>query len=266
VEVQAGRDFSVADDGEALPVAVVNQSFAQQYFPGEDPLGRQIRMGTAESQEPWVTIVGVVPDMYLQGVGNEDPSQSGFYLPLAQADRRFVSIMAMGPPVPLSLTSVVQDEVGNLNPDTPLYWARTLERGIRLNNWQVDIFGGLFAVFGLLALLLAAAGLYAVMATGVAQRTREMGVRMALGAGSPQVLGMVLRQGAFQLAMGLGVGFLLAAGLSRGLRAALFGVEPWDPTVFAAIAVIMLISGLAASFLPALRATRVDPVEALRAE
>lgn len=266
VEVQAGRDFTDDDDANALPVAVVNRSFTQQYFSGEDPLGRQIRMGTAESQEPWLTIVGVVPDMYLQGVGNEDPSQSGFYVPLAQADRRFVSIAAVGPPVPLSLTSVVQDEVGRLNADTPLYWVRTLERGIRLNNWQVDIFGGLFAVFGLLALLLAAAGLYAVMATGVAQRTREMGVRMALGAGSPQVLGMVLRQGALQLAMGLGLGFLLAAGLSRGLRVALFGVEPWDPTVFAAIAVIMLISGLAASLLPALRATRVDPVEALRSE
>jgi predicted permease len=266
VEVQAGRDFTVADDVDAPPVAVVNRSFAQQYFSGENPVGRQIRMGTAESQEPWLTVVGVVPDMYLQGVGNDDPSQSGYYVPLAQANRRFVNVAAVGPPIPLSLTPVVQEEVGQLNADTPLYWARTLERSIRLNNWQVDIFGGLFAVFGFLALLLAAAGLYAVMATGVAQRTREMGVRMALGAGAPQLLRMVLRQGAIQLSIGLGLGFLLAAGLSRGLRAALFGVEPWDPTVFSAVAVIMLISGLAASLLPALRATRVDPVEALRTD
>jgi predicted permease len=266
VEVQQGRPFTVADDHEALPVAVVNRSFVEQFFSGEDPVGRQIRMGGAQGEEPWLTVVGVVPDMYLQGVGNTDQNQSGFYVPLAQADRRFISIAAIGAGTPLALTSVVQDVVTSLHPDTPLYWVRTLRQGIRENIWHVDLFGGLFAVFGFLALLLAAAGLYAVMATGVAQRTREMGVRMALGARANDLLGMVLKQGTVQLGIGLAIGFLLAAGLSRGLAVVLFGVEPWDPAVFLAIAVIMVVSGLSASLVPALRATRVDPVEALRTE
>jgi predicted permease len=266
VEVQRGRGFTEADDASALPVAVVNQSFVEQFFQGEDPLGRQIRLGGAESEEPWLTVVGVAPDMYLQGVGNTDPNQSGFYVPLAQADRRFISIAAVGTGNPLALSPVVQEVVSSLHSDTPLYWVRNLRQGIRENIWHVDLFGGLFAVFGLLALVLAAAGLYAVMATGVAQRTREMGVRMALGAGSNNVLAMVMRQGAVQLAIGLAIGFLLAAALSRGLAVILFGVEPWDPMVFLAIAAIMIVSGLSASLVPALRATRVDPVEALRTE
>jgi hypothetical protein len=266
VEVQQGRAFTIADEAGALPVAVVNRSFVERFFSGEDPIGRQIRMGGARSEEPWLSIIGVVPDMYLQGVGNTEQGPSGFYIPLAQADRRFISIAAVGTGNPLALTSVVQDAVSSLHPDTPLYWARDLRQGIRENIWHVDLFGGLFGVFGLLALLLAAAGLYAVMATGVAQRTREMGVRMAVGARSRDVLTMVLKQGGVQLAIGLAIGFLLAAGLSRGLAVILFGVEPWDPTVFLAIAVIMVVSGFSASLIPALRATRVDPVEALRTE
>jgi len=266
VTVQQGRTFLPTDDSESLPVAVVNRSFVDQFFSGQDPVGQLIRMGGELSEEPWLTVVGVVPDMYLQGVGNTEQSQSGFYVPLAQADRRFISIAAVGLGNPLALTSTVQEVVSSLHPDTPLYWVRTNRQAIRETIWHVDLFGGLFAVFGLLALILAAAGLYAVMATGVAQRTREMGVRMALGAKSKSVLAMVLRQGAVQLAIGLAIGFLLAAGLSRGLGVMLFGVEPWDPTVFVAIAVIMVASGLAASLIPALRATRVDPVEALRTQ
>jgi ABC-type antimicrobial peptide transport system permease subunit len=205
--------------------------------------------------------------MYLQGVGNTEDDQAGFYVPLAQSDRRFVSIAVDGVGDPMSLTSVVQTVVSDSHSsDTPLYWVRTLKRAIRLNIWHVDLFGGLFAIFGLLALLLSAAGLYAVMATGVAQRTREMGVRMALGAESGRILRMVLKQGAFQLGVGLAIGFVLAAVLSRGLQVMLFGVEPWDATVFLAIAVVMVLSGLTASLVPALRATRVDPVEALRTE
>ncbi len=130
----------------------------------------------------------------------------------------------------------------------------------------MDLFGGLFAAFGGLALLLAAAGLYAVMATGVAQRTRELGIRIALGAGSSKVLGMILRQGAAQVVVGLVLGLGLAALLSRGLRVLLFGVTPWDTTVFLAVSAMMLACGCAASLIPARRATLVDPVDALKAQ
>ncbi len=266
VEVLRGRAITTQDEIGSEPVAVVNQSFADRFFQGEDPIGRQIRIGRSDSQEPWLTIVGLVPDMYLEGVGNNEDSPAGFYVPLAHADRRFVSIAAVGPRDPSTLMRVFQEVVTSVHTDTPLYWTRTLREEIKTNVWTVDLFGGLFAVFGILALVLAAAGLYAVMSMGVSQRTREVGVRMALGANAGDVLGMVMKQGSIQLIIGLAVGFLLAAGLSRGLSGILFGVEPWDPLVFLSIAVIMVVCGLAASFIPARRATRVDPVEALRSE
>jgi predicted permease len=266
VEVLRGRPITTQDEIGSEPVAVVNQSFADRFFRGEDPVGKQIRMGRSGSEEPWLTIVGLVPDMYIQGVGNTEDSPAGFYVPLAHASRRFVSIAATGPADPTSLLPAFHEVVTSVHADTPLYWTRTLRESIREDVWVIDLFGGLFAVFGLLALVLAAAGLYAVMSMGVSRRTREVGVRMALGAESRDVLRMVLRQGGVQLVIGLGVGFLLAAALSRGLTGMLFGVEPWDPGVFLAIAAIMVLTGLAASFFPAHRATQVDPVEALRSE
>ncbi len=267
VELVAGRDFTVQDGPDSEPVAIVNQSFARRLFPGEDPLGRQFRAGGSEGDDPWRTVIGVVPDLYMEGLmGSVRFPASGYYVPLAQGDVRFASITVRGHVPPQALGRILQDEVGVIHADTPLYWVRTMARALREEIWYVDLFGGLFAVFGILALLLAAAGLYAVMATGVAQRTREMGIRMALGARANGILAMVLRQGTTQMALGLLAGLLLAGLLSRGLQAMLFGVEPWDLSVFAAISLVMLGSGLTASLIPARRATRVDPVVALRSE
>lgn len=267
VELVAGRDFTLQDRSDSNPVAIVNRSFAERLFPGEDPLGRQFRSGASESDGPFRTIVGVVPDLYMEGLtGRTQHPPSGYYIPLAQGDVRFASITVRGRGGPQALAQVLQEEVGILHPDTPLYWVRTMATALREEIWYVDLFGGLFAAFGALALLLAAAGLYAVMATGVAQRTREVGIRMALGARAARVLGMVLTQGTTQMMTGLLAGMVLAGVLSRGLQAMLFGVDPWDPVVFLVISGVMLASGLAASLIPARRATRVDPVEALRME
>jgi ABC-type antimicrobial peptide transport system permease subunit len=159
---------------------------------------------------------------------------------------------------------VLRDQVKALSPDTPLYWVRTQERALSEENWVVDIFGGLFAIFGLGALFLAAVGLYGVMAFSVRQRTQEVGIRMALGARAGSVLAMVLGQGVRQMAVGLLVGLGLGALLSRGLGEFLSLVDPWDPSVFGGIALVLLLTGLTASYVPALRATRVSPVEALR--
>ncbi len=264
VEPLQGRTFNRGDDAEGLPVAVVNQGFADRFFPGEDPLGRQIRLGAAESEEPWLTIVGVVPDLRMQGVANSDPVTQGIYLPLAQGDAQFISITARGRGDPMGLASLLREEVMALSPDTPLYWVRTQERALAEENWVVDIFGGLFAIFGLGALFLAAVGLYGVMAFSVKQRTQEVGIRMALGARAEDVLGMVLRQGVGQMGVGLVVGLGLGALLSRGMREIFVLVDPWDPSVFGAIAVALLATGVLASYVPARRATRVSPVEALR--
>lgn len=267
VEVLEGRDFNQQDVMGSEPVAIVNRSFAARHFSRQDPLGRQIRSGAGDETSPWRTIVGVVPDLYMEGLANGDTFHpNGYYAPMGQADLRFVSIAVKGRVAPQAMGRVLQEEVATLHADTPLYWMRTMATGLRETIWYVDLFGGLFGVFGGLALLMAAAGLYAVMATGVAQRTREVGIRMALGAHANSVLGMVLRQGVFQIAVGLTLGLVLALLVSRGIEAMLFGVEPWDLNVFLAISGVMLTSGGLASLIPARRATRVDPVEALRSE
>lgn len=267
VEVVQGRGFTIQDGPESEPVAIVNQSFAARHFPGEDPLGRQIRDVIGDAATPWRTIVGVVPDLYMEGLANQTTFHpNGFYAPLAQGDLHFVSIAVKGRVGPQAMGRILQDETAALHADTPLYWLRTMATGLRETIWYVDLFGGLFAVFGGLALLMAAGGLYAVMATSVSQRTREVGIRMALGARAGSVLAMVLRQGTLQMGIGLLAGLALAALASRGLQAMLFGVEPWDFSVFLSISAVMVATGVTASLIPAQRATRVDPVEALRAE
>jgi putative ABC transport system permease protein len=247
-----------------MPVALVNQSFLRRFSPGEDVLGRRIRPGQSDSEEPWLTIVGVVPDLFMEGIGNDDSETQGIYVPLAQSDAQFVSIALRGRGDPLSLASVVRAEVARQSPDTPIYWPRTMQEALDEQLWFVDLFGGLFAVFGLGALFLAAVGLYGVTAFSVKQRTHEVGIRMALGAGGGNVLGMILRQGVFQILVGLVVGLGLGALLSRGLRQGFTLVEPWDSSVFVGISLVLMATGLLATLIPAHRATRIDPVEAFR--
>jgi predicted permease len=265
VEVLSGRDFTVQDDEKSQPVVIVNQSFVERFFPDDEAIGRKLRLGGSESDDPWRTVVGIVPDLYMEGLfGTNENHPSGFYIPVAQDSPRFVSIAVRGQLPPEQLATVLREEVATVHADTPLYWVRTMSRALREEIWYVDLFGGIFAAFGGLALLLAAVGLYAVMATGVAQRTREVGIRMAVGAKASNILAMVVRQGIWQMIIGLVLGLALAGVTTRGLRFILFGVEPWDITVFLIISVVMLASGVSASLIPARRATQVDPVEALK--
>ena len=259
-----GRTFTLADDPAGEQVAIVNRSFADRYFAGREAIGELIRLGTAEEDLSWRTIVGVAPDLYMDGIGNPEPEPEGFYIPLAQTDARFVTIAVRGRGEASALAAPVREELGGFLPDTPLYWVRTMEEALAANLWQVDLFGGLFAIFGLGALFLAAVGLYGVISFSVKQRTQEVGIRMAMGAEGGHVLRMVLRQGAVQVVLGLTLGLGLGWFISRAMQITIFGIEPWDPTVFAAIAMVMLTTGFLASFVPARRATRVSPVEALR--
>lgn len=265
VGVLQGRDFQQQDRDGALPVAIVNQSLAQRYFEGQDPIGRRVRIGASESQQEWRTIVGVVPDMYLGGLDGQDNIQHGIYIPLAQSGARFMSVVARTRGgEPMTLAQPVREAVLAVDADLPIYFVRTLQAGINEQYWFFMIFGSLFMVFGAAALFLASVGLYGVMATSVSQRTREMGVRMALGAEGRDVLRLVMRQGLRQLAIGLVLGLALALGVSNLLQMILFEVNPRDPMVFAAIGVVLTITAAAACLIPATRATRVDPQHALR--
>jgi ABC-type antimicrobial peptide transport system permease subunit len=190
----------------------------------------------------------------------------GFYVPFEQADARFVSIAVRPRGDALSFAPSLRAEVLALDPDLPLYWERAMTGAIEEQTWFYWVFGTLFTTFGSVALLLASVGLYGVMSFGVRRRTAEVGIRMALGASAREVLGMVVRQGFWQLGIGLVLGLLLALGLGSLLEAILYQVEPTDPFTFVSIAATLLLTGLTACLLPALRAARIDPMIALRKE
>ena len=267
VEVLRGRDLSLADDADAAGIVIVNQGFAERFYSGEDPIGRRIRQGTSESQQEWKTIVGIVPNMQMEGFDPDRTDPAGYYLPLAQQDRQFVSIaiqVAGGPP--LNIAPDVRAAVRAVDRDLPIYWIRDMPEVIHQETWIYGFFGSMFIIFGIAALFLASVGLYGVLAFSVSRRIQEMGLRMALGAKARDVMSLVMREGAIQLGIGLTIGLTLAFGVSKMVMLIMFDVEPRDPAVFATIVITILFVGLLASFLPALRATRVDPGVALRYE
>ncbi len=263
----AGRDFTTGDRDGSPPVAIVNQSFAQRYFGAASPLGKRLGIdGPAEEgADPptlWATVVGVVPDLYMDGTDNEDPE--GMYVPLAQHDRSFVSLLARTRGEPLALARPVRAMIKGVDPNQPLYFVRSLGEAIHQQTWFYRVFGTLFMVFGAVALLLAAVGLYGVMSFSVGRRRQEVGIRMALGAEASQVVRLIFRQGARQVLIGLGIGVAIAPLLSHFLRMALFGVSPWDPATFALIVAVLAATGAVACLVPARRAASVSPVVALR--
>ena len=262
--IVTGRGFTDGDREGTLPVAIVNRAFAAKFFPDADPIGRRIRVGRSKSTAPWLTIVGVVPDVFAGD--NDNPKPPAFFQPFAQAHTNFAYIAARTAGPPLGITAPVREAISTLNSDIPLYWVDTLDAAIAQQLWFVRVFGTMFMIFGFVALFLASVGLYAVMAFSVNRRTREVGIRMALGAQSGDVVRMVFGQGLLQLGIGMAAGLALATGISQLLRIILFQVQPRDPLIFGGVAATLIGVGLLACFLPARRATRVDPLVALRAE
>jgi predicted permease len=267
VSVLEGRALTALDTRDAPPVVVVNESFARRHFPDGPVVGRRLRMGGLESAEPWRDIVGVVPDLRLEGVGDIDaPAADGFYVPLAQDDSRFLSLAVRGAGSPMAFAGPVRELVMAVDSDTPIYFVRTLQSAIDEGLWFYRVFGALFAAFGAAALFMASVGLFGVMSFSVSRRVPEMGIRMALGAEAAQVRGLVLKQGMRQLALGMLIGTALAVLVARGLQMLVYGSRPWDPATYGLVFALLTLTGLAATLVPALRATKVDPVHALRAE
>jgi putative ABC transport system permease protein len=264
IPTRSGRTFNSGDRAGSLPVAVVSERFVKDNFPDGNAIGRRIRPGTSQSTEPWLTIVGVVGDVFLGDPDN--PRGPVVYRPLAQNHTRFVYVIARSSGQPMQLTTPVRAAVTSLNPDIPLYWVYSLREAIARPLWFIRVFGTMFMIFGFIALFLAAIGLYAVMSFSVSRRTREVGIRMALGARGADVVAMIFRQGATQLAMGMGVGLLIALGLSQLLKTLLLDVQPRDPLIFTGVVVTLVATGLLACLIPARRATKVDPLAALRSQ
>ncbi len=265
--VLAGREFRTSDVAGGQPVAIINQSFARLHFPGIDPLGHQFRRIRPNDKEPWLTVVGLVPDLIMEGIGNNNASPVGYYIPIAQSDvANGVRIAVRTRSDPAAMTSFVRSAVTSLDPELALYEVETMARVIERQTSFYTIFGTFFMAFGICALLLAAAGLYGVMSFAVTQRTREMGVRVALGAPGGQLIMLIMRKTLVQLAAGLALGLALALLVSGALQPVLYHVSPRDRFVFAAVLITLAAASLVASFLPARRVTRIDPVIALANE
>jgi predicted permease len=262
----AGRTFTDADGtAGAPPVVLVNQRCAEKFWPGDDPIGRRLRIFNGTDPEPWLTVVGVVPNILQNDISvrEHDPI---IYLSYRHKPQRDMAIMARTRVPAGSLGTAFRREVEAVDEDLPLFLLRTLEERIALNYWEQQIFGTLFAIFAGIALALASVGLYAVIAHSVSQRTLEIGVRMALGASGPNILQLIFGQGIKQLAIGLAIGLAAAVGLTRVLSSLLVQVSPTDPVTLVMVAFVLAAAATLGCLIPALRAMRLDPVLALRHE
>ena len=262
-----GREFSTSDTATGQPVAIVNESFARVHFAGQDPLGRQFRRIRPGKKEPWLTVVGLVPDLLMEGIGNNGASPIGYYIPIAQSDvANGVRIAVRTRGDAASLTPLLRSAVTSLDPTLAIYEVSAMQRVIERQTWFYTTFGTFFMTFGICALLLAAAGLYGVMSFAVTQRTREMGVRSALGATSTQLVALIMRRNLIQLAVGVVLGLSLALVASGALRPLLYRVDPRDGQVFAGVVLLLAVVSLMASLVPARRVAKIDPVKALATE
>jgi putative ABC transport system permease protein len=258
-----GRAFSAGDRIGAPPVAIVNRSFADRFLDG-NAVGKEIRV--RENGE-WATVVGVAPVIGITG-GNGDRASSddAVYLPLAQSDHHNVALAARTTGDGLALVSTMRDLIGRLDPDIPLYQEGRLDVLLAKAGASERLFGGLFTFFGISALVLAMVGLVGMLSFSVSRRTRELGIRIALGARASSVLWLVLRGGLIQLGIGLTLGLAVAAAVAPQFGEALFDEHPHDPAVYALIGVVLIVTGAVAAIVPGRRALTVSPMTALRSE
>ena len=270
VEVVRGRPFAETDGAPGSEVLVVDQRFAAEHFPGEDPIGRRVKFPIREPspKDPapvWRTVVGIsrtVEDL-------PDPGQTrlagSLYIPYRQDPPAGAVLLVRSRLDPTAMMNAVRREVQLIDPDQPVFTVQTLDQMLAQTTWPYRVFGSLFAIFALIALVLSAVGLYAVMAYSVTQRTNEIGVRMALGADRRRVSWLVMRRGLLQLSIGLTLGIGGALALSSVLTDLLAAsVRPRDPLTFVSITVLLSVVAVAACLIPARRASRVDPLVALR--
>ncbi|MCG3161664.1 MAG: hypothetical protein JMDDDDMK_02861 [Acidobacteria bacterium] len=256
-----GRDFTEQDDEQSPRVAIVNETFARHFFPGEDPVGKRFSLGRPES--PLAQIVGVVEDGKYAGL-NEDP-RPYVARPVWQSDAGPTSVIVRSAGDLATLAAAVRRETQKLDPHLPVATATLVEK-LSLPMLPARIAAAALGGFGLLALTLAAIGIYGVMSYSVTQRTREIGVRMALGAQKADVLKLIVGQGMTLTLIGVAIGLGAALALTRLMKSLLFGVSATDPLTFAAVALLLTFITLLACYLPARKATRVDPLVALRHE
>jgi putative ABC transport system permease protein len=264
VRLMAGRLFDDRDVAGGPDVVIVNQTMARTFWPGKDPLGRRIRPGNTD---PWVTIVGIVDDV--KNAGLDRPTGTEIYLPYRQAQgsgARNMYAVLRGKGDPRSLANAVRQQMLQIDPALPLSQVRLMDDVLSAAQSRPRFLTLLLALFSCVALAIATIGIYGVISYSVERRSKEFGLRMALGAQPRDVLSLVMKQGAGLALVGVAVGLVAAFALTRLMTTLLFGVRPTDPATFAIVTVILTIVALAASYIPARRATKVDPIQTLRYE
>lgn len=261
-----GRYFDTQDSADSSPATLVNRRLAEQYWPGQDPIGKRLKVGPTDSPNAWLTVVGVVGDVRQTGLYEQ---KLEFYVPYMQERRSFMAprdLVVRTKADGAVIAAAVRQAVWKVDKDQPVSNVRTLDQvfaaAISQERFQTLMLG----VFATLALVLACVGLYGVISYSVVQRTHEIGVRMALGAQTGDVLRLVIRQGLFLTIAGLGLGIIAGLFATRVLTAMLFGVTPRDPLTFMGVPVLLLLVAFVACYVPARRATKVDPLTALRYE
>jgi predicted permease len=264
ITLQQGRFFDSRDAADGVLVAVVDQQFADRYGADESVLGRQFRLDPGDPDEATVTVVGIVGGLKLDGP--MDATLPSMLVPLRQSPFRVASVVVRTRGEPMAFSAKLSEIMHTVDADTPLYWIRDFPRVMRNQTMGERMVAQSFGVFGTIALLLAGAGLYGVVAFSVAQRTREIGVRRALGAPSRQMLRSLFGRTVLQLGIGLGLGLLLGIPLAQSLSSSLPGMASGNTLIVIIVLGVLILAAMLAVIVPALRALRVDPMVALRHE
>jgi putative ABC transport system permease protein len=258
-----GRLFEEQDGPNAPQVILINETMANRYFPGEDPIGKRINLGDPEST-PWQMIVGIVRDTRHEALSAEPYSQ--MYAVHAQAPRRSLALVLQTSSDPMSLVSAIRSRIADMDSDLPLSNMRTMEQILSESIMRPRFNMLLITIFAVVAMMLASVGIYGVISYSVSQRTHEIGVRIALGARPGDIFRMVVGQGLKIALTGVGAGLVAALALTRVMVSLLYGVQATDPLTFAAISAALTAIVIMASYIPARRATKVDPMISLRYE
>ncbi len=261
----AGRDFTDREAAESIPVAIVNRTMAERFWRGDDAVGRRFRL-VDDSAIGWVTVIGVIRDIHNNDIDDTERTPSA-YLPYPYLPTRNTGLTVRVAGLnPAAIVASARSAIRTADPVLPVFEVATLEAVRRQGFWYLRLYSWMFGVFGMIALLLAAVGVYSVLAYNVAQRTQEIGVRMALGARARDVLRLVVGQGVRLALLGVAIGLLAAFGVTRVLVSILFQVGPGDPLSYGGVALFLGGVAALASYIPARRATQVDPIVALRYE
>jgi len=268
LSLMRGRDFNDRDGDQGKEVAIVNQQFVSKNWPGEDGLGKRIRLFNPQNEpRPWMTIVGVVQDFDQMSPGPSSTTGNAIlFVPYRMDSYDSMVLLVRTSGSPSSLVTAFRREVQQLDQDLPLFQTGALQEWFERGRWHLRVFGTVFVIFAVIAMGMAAVGIYAVMAHATVRRTQEIGVRLALGAGMRNILTLVLGRGLKQLGIGMFLGIAAAVGVCQLMAGLLFKVSPRDPVTFAIVGGVLGLAGVAACWLPARRASKLDPVKALRYE